>query len=68
MQAHDQFLENFHTLIGKLRVILKTKATVSRFLFCLYHCCSFWCVRSKRTDANICAQTWFSLKVEIKIF
>ena len=49
MQAHSQSLENFHTLMGKLSVILKTKANVSKFLCCLHHGCSFECVQKQKS-------------------
>lgn len=49
MQAHSHSLEKFHTLMGKLSVMLKTKATVAAFLCYLYHCCSFECVQKQKS-------------------
>ena len=49
MQAHSQSLENFHTLMGKLSVILKTGTTVAKFLCCLDHCCTFECVQKQNS-------------------
>ena len=54
MQAHNRPLESFLTLMGKLSVILKTKATMWVSLLSLFFC-SFGGVSEQIVDGDVCA-------------
>lgn len=53
MQARSHSLENFHTLMGKLSVMLKRKQLLLRFSVICTIVAPLNVCRNKRADANI---------------